>query len=143
MDNNFIDMTLVLLTRHIKVGTKLLLNISIFNNFNAKKKKKSFFTIPENSTETSLYLFFTTTKSHNGQPVQKNPNIFSESDLHLWLKASKVSLIQNCISELDRCIAISFVSRENRTLKIGPSGIESEEGVARGLKGTVFHEKIC
>lgn len=28
-------------------------------------------------------------------------------------------------------------------LKIGPSGIESEVEVARGMKGTVFHEKIC
>lgn len=27
--------------------------------------------------------------------------------------------------------------------KIGPSLIESEVGMARGLKGTVFHENIC
>lgn len=144
MGNNFIDTTLVPLTRHNKVSTKLLVNISICNHFNPKiKKKKKFLDNSRNCIETSLYLFFTTTKSHNGQSVQKNPNIFSESDLDLWLKASEVSLIQNCISEQDRWIAISFVSRENLMLKIGPSGIESEVEVARGLKGTVFHEKIC
>lgn len=44
---------------------------------------------------------------------------------------------------LDRCTAMSFASRENRMHKIGPSPIESDVGLTRGLKGTVFHENIC
>lgn len=44
---------------------------------------------------------------------------------------------------LDRCIVTSFAFKENQMDKIGPSLTESDVGVARGLKGTVFHENIC
>jgi hypothetical protein len=87
------------------------------------------------------YLVFTNTISQKGQSVQKNPRILSDSDPHLWLKVSPVSLCQNCTSRLDRWIAINFVSKEYRIDKMGPSLIESDVGATRGEKGTVFHEK--